>query len=70
MGNIEVILCLPTTVNRQRSTVNRQPSTVNPSWGAIYWQYFENLDKITSAQTQLSITKNLLLKKMQAKVPC
>ena len=48
------------TVNRQPSTVNRQPP---PSWGAIYWQYFENLDKITSAQTQLSITKNLYHRK-------
>lgn len=29
------------------------------SWGAIYWQYFEDLDKITPAQTPLSLTKEL-----------
>ncbi len=77
MGNIQVnIIDQPPTVNGQRSTVNenpstvnRQPPTVNPSWGAIYWQYFENLDKITSAQTQLSIVKNLFIEKNSGKGP-
>ena len=65
------------TANGQRSTINchlsttptanRQPST--PSWGAIYWQYFENLDKISSAQTQLSISKNLFIEKNSDKGP-
>ncbi|MBK8474283.1 MAG: hypothetical protein IPL33_20120 [Sphingobacteriales bacterium] len=29
------------------------------SWGAVYWQYFEQLDKITRAETPLTITKQL-----------
>jgi hypothetical protein len=29
------------------------------SWGAVYWQYFEDLDKITPAQTPLSLSKEL-----------
>lgn len=33
------------------------------AWGALYWQYFENLDKITSAETPLSLKKKLFLKK-------
>jgi uncharacterized protein YfaS (alpha-2-macroglobulin family) len=33
------------------------------AWGALYWQYFENLDKITSAKTPLSLSKKLFLKK-------
>ncbi len=33
------------------------------AWGALYWQYFENLDKITSAKTPLKLKKNLFLKK-------
>ncbi len=33
------------------------------AWGALYWQYFENLDKITPAKTPLSLTKKLFLKK-------
>ncbi|PZF72833.1 alpha-2-macroglobulin family protein [Taibaiella soli] len=32
-----------------------------PSWGAVYWQYFENLDKITAAATPLSIKKQLFV---------
>ncbi len=33
------------------------------AWGALYWQYFENLDKITPAKTPLSLKKKLFLKK-------
>ncbi|KAG1657647.1 Kyphoscoliosis peptidase [Nymphon striatum] len=33
------------------------------SWGAMYWQYFEDLDKITSAETPLKLKKKLFLKK-------
>lgn len=29
------------------------------SWGGLYWQYFEQLDKITSAETPLKIEKKL-----------
>jgi uncharacterized protein YfaS (alpha-2-macroglobulin family) len=29
------------------------------AYGAVYWQYFEDLDKITSAQTGLSLEKKL-----------
>jgi len=28
------------------------------AWGALYWQYFEDLDKITPAQTPLKLEKN------------
>jgi uncharacterized protein YfaS (alpha-2-macroglobulin family) len=33
------------------------------AWGALYWQYFEDLDKITSAETPLQLKKKLFLKK-------
>ncbi|TLX76620.1 hypothetical protein E9993_06945 [Labilibacter sediminis] len=32
------------------------------AWGAAYWQYFERLDKITSAETNLKINKKLYVK--------
>lgn len=32
------------------------------AWGALYWQYFEGLDKITSAKTPLQLKKKLFLK--------
>ncbi len=33
------------------------------AWGALYWQYFEDLDKITAAETPLKLNKKLFLKK-------
>lgn len=33
------------------------------AWGALYWQYFEDLDKITPAETPLQLKKKLFLKK-------
>ncbi|RYY86625.1 MAG: alpha-2-macroglobulin [Chitinophagaceae bacterium] len=30
-----------------------------PSWGAAYWQYFEEMDKVTSAATPLSIERKI-----------
>ena len=33
------------------------------SWGAVYWQYFEQLDKITPSKTPLNLKKHLFLQK-------
>ncbi|MFD0860809.1 alpha-2-macroglobulin [Sungkyunkwania multivorans] len=33
------------------------------AWGALYWQYFEDLDKISFAETPLKLKKQLFLKK-------
>ncbi len=38
-------------------TVSRQ--TTGVSWGGLYWQYFENLDKIKTHETPLTIKKKL-----------
>jgi len=32
------------------------------AWGSLYWQYFEDLDKITSAEIPLKLNKKLFLK--------
>ena len=32
------------------------------AWGGLYWQYFEDLDKITSAETPLKLSKKLFKK--------
>src|SRR5690606_1363307 len=32
------------------------------AWGSLYWQYFEDLNKITSAKTPLKLDKKLFLK--------
>ncbi len=44
-------------------TVKVSGATTNtaPSWGGAYWQYFENLDKITTAETPLKLQKKLFV---------
>ncbi|HPR53465.1 MAG TPA: hypothetical protein PLU81_16860, partial [Deltaproteobacteria bacterium] len=39
------------------------------AWGAVYWQYFEDLDKITPHDSPLSISKKLFLKSYTDKGP-
>jgi len=36
-------------------------SSPGVAWGAVYWQYFENLDRITQAQTAMKIDKKLFV---------
>ena len=56
-------------------TVNISPSPLSssvkpsPSWGAAYWQYFEDIDKISSAATPLRLTKKLFKEKAGDKGP-
>jgi uncharacterized protein YfaS (alpha-2-macroglobulin family) len=54
MGNIQVSL---------------QNSQGQPAWGAVYWQYFEQLDKISAAQTPLSLQKQLFIQTTNEKGP-
>jgi hypothetical protein len=37
-------------------------STAGPAWGAMYWQYFENLDKISGHDSPLKISSRLYIK--------
>lgn len=39
------------------------------SWGAMYWQYFEDMDKVTSASTQLKVVKKLFVTRNTASGP-
>lgn len=39
------------------------------SWGSVYWQYFEDLDKITPAETPLKLNKKLFIEKNTDKGP-
>lgn len=43
-----------------RVTVASQPQA---SWGAVYWQYFDNLENITTAATPLQLRKKLFVEK-------
>ncbi len=44
-------------------TTNAVSGRPVPSFGAVYWQYFEDLDKISSDGTSLGITKTLFVQK-------
>ncbi|MDR1730194.1 MAG: hypothetical protein LBR52_05990 [Prevotellaceae bacterium] len=37
------------------------------AWGALYWQYLEELDKVEKAKTALHIEKTMMLEKVTAK---
>jgi len=39
------------------------------AWGALYWQYFEDLDKITAHETPLSLKKQLFIQKNSTSGP-
>jgi hypothetical protein len=41
-------------------TINKKENGI--AWGGFYWQYFEDLDKIISAETPLKLDKKLFLK--------
>ncbi len=45
---------------------SKETNTV-PVWGAAYWQYFEELDKIKSAATGININKKLFVRKNTSK---
>lgn len=36
-------------------------TSAGTAWGALYWQYFEELDQITSAKTPLQLQKQVML---------
>jgi len=56
MGSINVTVKAP--INQ---STNKPINSV--SWGGVYWQYFEDLDKITTAATPLNLVKKLFVEK-------
>nr|WP_294906248.1 alpha-2-macroglobulin family protein [uncultured Lacibacter sp.] len=49
--------------------VSVSKSNGQPTWGAAYWQYFENIDKITSAETPLKLQKKYFVERNTASGP-
>ncbi|WP_111685522.1 alpha-2-macroglobulin family protein [Winogradskyella tangerina] len=50
-------------IKPQMANVTMSKKGEGIAWGAMYWQYFEDLDKITTAETPLKLSKKLFLKK-------
>ncbi len=59
MGNINVTI----------QPLNNSTMKQSTSWGSVYWQYFEDLDKITSAETPLKLVKKLFVERNTDKGP-
>jgi uncharacterized protein YfaS (alpha-2-macroglobulin family) len=59
---------LSVTVDQPADRATGKPGSA-PSWGAVYWQYFEDMDKITTAATPLKLSKKLFLEKNTDKGP-
>jgi hypothetical protein len=54
MGNISV---------KVEDSQNPPAGGRGATWGGVYWQYFEDLDKITTASTPLKLVKKLFVEK-------
>jgi hypothetical protein len=50
-------------ISQQMSNIKIEKKDEGIAWGAIYWQYFENLDKITPAQSPLSLERELYVER-------
>ena len=50
-------------ITADKANVRLEKGTDGPAWGGLYWQYFENLDKITRSDD-----KNLVIEKQLYKV--
>jgi hypothetical protein len=48
-------------INAGMGEVTVSKTDAGVAWGAVYWQYFEQLDKITPAETPLKLKKDLYL---------
>ena len=51
------------------SSSTSKPLNSSTSWGSVYWQYFEDLDKITPSETPLKLVKKLFIEKNSDKGP-
>ncbi len=46
-------------IKPEMANIELKKSDKGPAYGAVYWQYFEDLDKITGATTSLQLNKQL-----------
>ena len=56
-------------IDPSMGNVKLTKETDGVSWGALYWQYFEQLDKITSSETNVKINKKLFVERKSDRGP-
>ncbi len=57
----------PDKIKPEMGTVKVSKNDEGVSWGALYWQYFEQLDKITPHETPLMLNKKLFIERITEK---
>lgn len=50
-------------INSDMAKVRIEKKDNGPAWGALYWQYYEDLDKITGQSGELNVNKKLFVEK-------
>ena len=56
-------------IKPEMGNIRVENSNAGIAWGALHWQYFEQLDKITPAETPLKLSKNLFVEENSANGP-
>lgn len=56
-------------ITSEKATVEVEKTSPGVAWGAMYWQYFEDLDKISGASTQVKFRKKLFIQRNTDKGP-
>ncbi|MGA2506600.1 MAG: alpha-2-macroglobulin family protein [Chitinispirillaceae bacterium] len=56
-------------IKPEMGTITVTKGSSGVAWGALYWQYFEQLDKITGAATPLRLVKKLFVKRNSDRGP-
>jgi hypothetical protein len=51
-------------VNRNLANLRITNPNSNIAWGAMYWQYYEDMDKISSSETNLQMSKQMFIKRL------
>ena len=67
--NIPVERIQPAMGNISVKVSGNENTPTASSWGAVYWQYFEDMDKVTTASTPLKLEKKLFIEKNSDRGP-
>jgi len=54
-------------IRKEMADIRVTKSDEGPTWGAAYWQYFEDLDRVKSAETPLKLRKRLYKREFNEK---
>ena len=55
------------SITPDKARVEISKTDDGPAWGALYWQYYENIDKVSASKTGLNVEKALFIEKIEGK---